>query len=53
MRFRNFIEIAPRHGFSPINLLHIFRTPSCKNTSGGLLLNKVESYCLKKEKNRQ
>ena len=23
----NFIEIAPQHGCSPVNLLHIFRTP--------------------------
>ena len=34
----NFIEIAPRHGFSPVNLLHIFGIPFLKNTSGWLLL---------------
>ena len=34
----NFIEIALWHGCSPVNLLHIFRTPSLKNTSGRLLL---------------
>ena len=34
----NFIEIAPRHGCSLVNLLHIFRTPFLKNTSGGLLV---------------
>ena len=34
----NFIEITLRHGCSPVNLLHIFRTPFPKNTSGGLLL---------------
>ena len=34
----NFIEIALRHGCSPVNLLHIFRTPFPKNTSGGLCL---------------
>ena len=34
----NFIEITLWHGFSPVNLLHIFRTPFSKNTSGGLLL---------------
>ena len=34
----NFIEIRLRHGCSPVNLLHIIRTPSPKNTSGGLLL---------------
>ena len=34
----NFIEIALRHGCSPVNLLHIFRPPFSKNTSGRLLL---------------
>ena len=34
----NFIEIALWHGCSPVNLLHIFRTPFSKNTSGWLLL---------------
>ena len=34
----NFIEIALLHGCSPVNLLHIFRTPFPKNTSGWLLL---------------
>ena len=34
----NFIEITLRHGCSPVNLLHIFRTTFCKNTYGGLLL---------------
>ena len=32
------IEIALRHGCSPVDLLSIFRTPFCKNTFGGLLL---------------
>ena len=36
----NFIEIVLRHGFSPVNLLHIFRTSFLKNTSGRLLLKK-------------
>ena len=36
--FRNFIEITLRHRCSPINLLHIFRTPFSQNTSGWLLL---------------
>ena len=36
--FCNFIEIALRHGCSPVNLLHIFKTPFLKNTSGWLLL---------------
>ena len=35
----NFIEITVRHGCSPVNLLHIFRTPFSKNTSRWLLLN--------------
>ena len=35
----NFIEIPPRRGCSPVNLLHIFRTLFCKNTTGGMLLN--------------
>ena len=34
----NFIETTLRHGCSPVNLLHIFRTPFSNNTSGGLLL---------------
>ena len=34
----NFIEITFWHGCSHINLLHIFRTPFPKNTSGELLL---------------
>ena len=34
-----FIEITLRHGCSPVNLLHIFRTPFIKNTSGLLLLH--------------
>ena len=42
--FCNFIEIALRHGCSPINLLHIFRTPFLKSTSGRLLLYKVSSF---------
>ena len=33
----NFIEIALWHGCSPVNLLHIFRTPLSKNTCGRLL----------------
>ena len=34
----SFIEFAVRHGCSPVNLLHILRTPFLKNTSGGLVL---------------
>ena len=29
----NFIEITLRQGYSPVNLLRIFRTPFLKNTS--------------------
>ena len=38
----NFIEVALRHGCSPVNVLHIFRTPFPKNTSGWLLLMLAE-----------
>ena len=34
----NFIEIALRYVFSPVKLLHIFRTTFLKNTFGLLLL---------------
>ena len=34
----DFIEITLRHGRSPVNLLHIFKTPFLKNTSGRVLL---------------
>ena len=37
----HFIEITLRHGCSPENLLHIFRTPFSRNTSGWLLLISV------------
>ena len=30
----NFIEFTLWHGCSPVNLLHIFRTPFPRNTSG-------------------
>ena len=36
----NFVEIPLRHGCSPVSLLHIFRIPFPKNTSGWVLL-----YC--------
>ena len=36
--FNKFIEITLRRGYSPVNLLHIFKTPFVKDTSGGLLL---------------
>ena len=34
----NFIEIALRHECSPVNLLHMFRTPFQQNTSEWLLI---------------
>ena len=34
-------EIALQHGCSPVNILHIFRTPFSKNTSAGLFLEKL------------
>ena len=39
--FSKVIEIALRHGCSPVNLLHIFRAPPPKNTSRRLLLKKA------------
>ena len=41
---RNFIEITLRLGRSPVNLLHIFRTPFPKNISWWLLLYLVCTY---------
>ena len=50
-----FIEIAQGQGCSPVNLLHIFRTPVPKKTSGGLHLEfqkrKEEGKKLSKAKN--
>ena len=37
----NFIEITLRYGCSPVNLLHIFRTPFPRNTSERLLLEDI------------
>ena len=39
----NFTEMTLRHGCSPINLLHIFRTSFPRNTSGQLLLH-ISAY---------
>ena len=39
----NFVEITFWHGYSAVNLLHIFRTLFPKNTSGGLLLNNLDT----------
>ena len=38
-KFCNFIEMAPLHECSPVNLLHIFRTHFPRNTSEWLLLD--------------
>ena len=35
----NFVEITLRHGYSPVNSLHIFTTTFPKNNSRGLLPN--------------
>ena len=47
----NFTVIALLHGCSSVNLLHIFRTPFLKNTSGWLLLsvNKSKQSTLTKK----
>ena len=37
-----FIDTALRHGCSPVNLLHIFRTLFHKNTSGWLLVSSAK-----------
>ena len=42
----NFIEITLQHTYSPVNLLHIFRTPFLKNTSGRLLLTVACGLCV-------
>ena len=39
----NFIEIALRHGCSPVNMLHISRTSFPKDTSAGLLLSYLKN----------
>ena len=46
-----FIEITLRHGCPPVNLLHIFRTPFTKNTSGRLLLNKFNNKLILMQSN--
>ena len=40
------LEITLRRGYSPANLLHIFRTPFPENTSGELLLNLTKNDLL-------
>ena len=43
----NFIEIMLQHGFSPVNLMHIFITPFLKNTFGWLLLLVLFQFSVK------
>ena len=47
----NFIEIALRHGCSPINLLHNFRTPLSKTThlwtATSVFMNSKNLLCLR------
>ena len=47
----NFIEITLRHGYSPVNSLHIFRLPFCRNTSGWLLMRLISlrHFCSRKK----
>ena len=42
----NFIEITLRHECSPVNLLHILRTPFFKNTSEWLLLKNIWTFLI-------
>ena len=41
----DFNKIALQHRCSPVNLLHIFRTPFPRNAFGGLLLDIVKPFC--------
>ena len=45
-----FIETALQHGCSPVHLLHIFRTPFTKNTSGWLL-QQITIYLIQEDLN--
>ena len=42
----NKVAVTLRHGCSPVNLLHIFRTPFTKNTSKRLLLHLLKTALL-------
>ena len=42
----NFIEVTLRHGCSPVNLLHIFRTTIYKNSYGGLLSKITKNFLI-------
>ena len=41
-----FAEVTLRYGCSPVTLLHIFRAPFLKNTSGWLLVKSIMVVCL-------
>ena len=51
--FWNFIEITLLHGYSPVNLLHIFRTAFRRNTSGWLLPQWQSRYLVNSERRKQ
>ena len=42
--YSNFMKIAPWHGCSPVNFLHIFRIHFPRNTSAWLLLKGLLSF---------
>ena len=46
----NLIEMTLRHGWSPANLLHIFRAPFPKKTSDKLLLKSWSNYSMQEFK---
>ena len=47
------ISVTFRHGCSHVKMLHIFRTPFPKNTSGGLLLHLYGKITTSQEKYRK
>ena len=49
----NFIEITLRHGCSPVNLQHIFKTPFYKFIYGGLLNCQSKLHFNVKQENTQ
>ena len=48
----NFIKVTLRHGQSPVNLLHIFKTSFPKYTYGGLLLHLQAVFLIVKTQRR-
>ena len=50
---KDFIKIALRHGCSPVNLLHIVKTPFLNNNHECLLLKQlILKYVLKERANK-